>query len=140
MVAGGGRRLARAAAALRGPAAARVRGEMSREARAFYCPPHLGLEWSEEAARRWPAAASGGARSGGVAQLGRRLEVAVGVVVVGKRRKGLFIGVEGGGQEGTRRWPAGGLGGAPLMVPRDARRPAPTRHRLALLPTAFPRL
>ena len=65
MAAGGGRRPACAAAALRGPAAARVRGEMSREARAFYCPPHLGLEWSEEAARRWPAAASGGARSGG---------------------------------------------------------------------------
>ena len=67
MAAGGGRRPAHAAAALRGPAAARARGEMSREARAFYCPPHLGLEWSEEAARRWPAAASGGARSGGAA-------------------------------------------------------------------------
>ena len=42
--------------------------------------------------------------------------MAVGVVVVGKRRRGLFIGVEGGGEEGTRRWPAGGLGGAPLMA------------------------
>ncbi|KAG2658645.1 hypothetical protein PVAP13_1KG288505 [Panicum virgatum] len=30
--------------------------------------------------------------------------------------------------------------GAPLMAPRDARRPAPTRHLLAPLPTAFPRL
>jgi hypothetical protein len=39
---------------------------------------------------------------GGVGSLGRRLEVAVGVVVVGKRRRGLFMGVEGGGEEGTR--------------------------------------
>jgi len=82
MAAGGGRRPVHAAAALRGPAAARVRGEMSREARAFYCPPHLGLEWNEEAARRWHAAAGGGARSGGAAQLGRRLVAVVGVVVV----------------------------------------------------------
>ena len=57
-------------------------------------PPHLGLEWSEEAARRWPAAAGGESRSGSTAQLGRRLEVAVGIVVVGKPHRGLFIGVE----------------------------------------------
>ena len=55
-------------------------------------------------------------RGGGVGSSGRRSEVAVGVVVVGKWRRGLFIGVEGGGEEGTRQWPAGGLGGAPLMA------------------------
>ena len=97
MAAGGGRRPACAAAALRGPAAARVRGEMSREARAFYCPPHLGLECSEEAARRWPAAAGGGARSGGAAQLGRWLAAVVGIVVVVGDARGLFIGRERGG-------------------------------------------
>ena len=63
--------------------------------------------------RRGSAAMAGG---GGVGSSGRRPEVAVGVVVVGKWRRGLFIGVEGGGEEGTRRWPAGGLGGVPLMA------------------------
>ena len=89
--------MATGGAALRGSTVARGRGETLREARAFYCPPHLGLEWNEEAARRWPAAAGGGARSGGAAQLGRRLAAVVGVVVVVGDARGLFIG-------GMRRW------------------------------------
>ena len=92
MAVGGGWWPACATAALRGSAAARARGKTSREARAFYCPPHLGLGWSEEVARRRLAAAGGGARSGGAVQLGRRLAAVVGVVVVVGDARGLFIG------------------------------------------------
>ena len=46
--------------------------------------------------RRGSAVMVGG---GGVGSSGRRPEVAVGVVVVGKWRRGLFIGVEGDGAE-----------------------------------------
>ena len=51
-----------------------------RGARALYCPSHLGLGWSEGAARRWPAAAGGAARGGGAGVQERGHVAVVGVV------------------------------------------------------------
>ena len=79
-------------ALLRGPAAVKEEGKRERRARALHCPSHLGLGWSEGAARRWPAAAGGAAQGGGAGMQERGLVAVVGVVGWGAAQGGLFIG------------------------------------------------
>ena len=105
---GGGRQQAAAAVVLplRGSTAAKERRESERKPLGPCSLPWLELGRSEVGCPRGPAAASRGARGGGAAELGRR-QVAAGVaVVVGKRRRGLLIGV-------GRRWGGGRVGGGP---------------------------
>ena len=94
-----------AVVALRGSAAAGVRGERKREARRSYSPLYLEQRRCEEAAPRWPA------RGGGYGSEWRRWgagEGASGGSEVrgggGARREGLFIG-------GERQWRRGRCGG-----------------------------
>ena len=105
---GGGRQQAAAAvvAPLRGSTAAKERRESERKPLGPCSLPWLGLGRSEVGCPRGPAVASRGARGGGAAELGRRRAMAGMAVVVGKRCRGLLIGV-------GRRWGGGRVGGGP---------------------------
>ena len=89
---------------------------MERAARGTYPRSHLGRGGSEEAARLWRAAAGFSMHGGGAVVQGRERAVVGRAHGGGVLRGGLFIGEERRWRRGATWWPAGELGGAPLMA------------------------
>ena len=76
--------------------------------RGSYPCPHLGLGWSEEAARRWLAVVSGGVCGGNAGRSGRRRAVVAWDVELKGDVKGRFIGQGMDEEDGVQR-PVGEL-------------------------------